>query len=120
MIPLGDRSYRPLRDLLSEIALRYQLPLFISETGTEADDRVPWFRYVAEESAAASRQGVDIEGICLYPVVNHPGWEDERHCHNGLWDYCDDSGDRAIHEPLANEVQRIIGRSTNTKALSAH
>jgi beta-glucosidase/6-phospho-beta-glucosidase/beta-galactosidase len=120
MIPLGDPTYRPLRQLLSEAASRYQLPLFISETGTEDDERVPWFRYVAEEYDAAKQQGVDLHGLCLYPVVNHPGWEDERHCHNGLWDYCDELGDRAVHEPLATEIQRVIGRAANSKALSAH
>lgn len=120
MIPLGDPSYRPLRQLLSEAAARYKLPIFISETGTEDDQRVPWFRYVAEECEAANRLGVDLHGLCLYPVVNHPGWEDERHCHNGLWDYCDDQGSREMHEPLAVELQRMIGRLANTKALSAH
>jgi hypothetical protein len=43
--------------------------------------------------------------VCLYPVVNHPGWEDERHCHNGLWDYCNESGHREIYMPLAEEIK---------------
>jgi hypothetical protein len=47
---------------------------------------------------------VPIEGICLYPIVNHPGWDDDRHCHNGLWDYADDQGNREIYEPLAREL----------------
>ena len=44
--------------------------------------------------------------MCLYPIVNHPGWEDERHCHNGLWDYCNESGHREIYSPLADELRR--------------
>jgi hypothetical protein len=41
----------------------------------------------------------------LYPVVNHPGWDDDRHCYNGLWDYADANGDREIFEPLARELE---------------
>jgi ferritin-like metal-binding protein YciE len=49
--------------------------------------------------------GVPMEGICLYPILNHPGWDDGRHCHNGWWDYADALGQRPIHEPLANNVR---------------
>ena len=85
---------------------RYQRPLFIAETGTEARSRVPWFRYVCDEALAAMDNGVPIEGICLYPILNHPGWVDDRHCPNGLWDYADERGNRKIYAPLASELQR--------------
>jgi len=52
------------------------------------------------------RLGVPVGGITLYPIVNHPGWEDDRHCHNGLWDYADENGERPIYEPLAQEIRR--------------
>jgi hypothetical protein len=45
-----------------------------------------------------------VKGICLYPILNHPGWEDDRHCHNGLWDYPDETGEREIYRPLAEEL----------------
>jgi len=120
MIPMGDPLYRPLRELLAETASRYDLPLFLSETGTEAEKRAGWFQYVAAECHAAKENGIDLQGICLYPVVNHPGWEDERHCHNGLWDYCDDEGTREIHKPLAQELQRWAQPVANTAARSAY
>jgi hypothetical protein len=46
-------------------------------------------------------------------VVNHPGWEDDRHCHNGLWDYCNDDGHRDIYSPLAEELTRQQSRFAN-------
>ena len=46
-----------------------------------------------------------MHGLCLYPIVNHPGWEDDRHCHNGLWDYPDEAGVRPMYEPLARELE---------------
>ena len=117
MVPMEDPLYRPLSDILAEIYERYDTPLLISETGTEDERRTPWFRYVVEESLRAIRAGVDVRGICLYPVVNHPGWVDERHCHNGLWDYADERGDRSIFEPLEREVRSSLG---NTATRAAH
>jgi beta-glucosidase/6-phospho-beta-glucosidase/beta-galactosidase len=107
MIPLGDALYRPFADILEEIHNRYRRPMFISETGTEDEMRIPWIRYVASECEEATRRGVDLNGMCLYPILNHPGWEDERHCHNGLWDYCTDAGERVAYEPLRRELASI-------------
>ncbi|HYW69467.1 MAG TPA: hypothetical protein VE961_00445 [Pyrinomonadaceae bacterium] len=98
--------YRPLRNIIKEIDDRYQRPFFIAETGIEDDLRPQWFRYVCGEALAAARDGVQLEGICLYPIVNHPGWLDDRHCYNGLWDYPDENGGREIYQPLADELQR--------------
>ncbi len=43
------------------------------------------------------------------PIVNHPGWLDDRHCYNGLWDYPDDQGEREIYQPLAIELRKQTG-----------
>ena len=58
--------------------------MFISETGAEDDARASWFDYIADEVENAISLGVPIQGLCLYPILNHPGWDDDRHCHNGL------------------------------------
>jgi hypothetical protein len=63
-------------------------------------------KVVCEESLAAMDQGLPLHGICLYPILNHPGWVDDRHCHNGLWDYPDPNGNREICKPLAAEIRR--------------
>jgi beta-glucosidase/6-phospho-beta-glucosidase/beta-galactosidase len=103
-IQRGHPEYRPLHNILEEFYERYQRPMFISETGMEDDLRADWFRYICEETRTASNLNIRIEGICLYPIVNHPGWDDNRHCHNGLWDYPDKNGEREIHQPLAEEI----------------
>jgi hypothetical protein len=102
----SNPRYRPVHDMLREVHERYRRPLFIAETGIEDDARPAWLRYVGHEVALARRAGVPVEGLCLYPIVNHPGWDDDRHCYNGLWDYSDDQGRREIYEPLAVEVRR--------------
>jgi beta-glucosidase/6-phospho-beta-glucosidase/beta-galactosidase len=96
--------YRPFREMLNEICERYDRPVLIAETGAEGRLRRGWFRYVCEETKAAIEAGAPVQGICLYPIVNHPGWLDDRHCENGLWDYPDENGNREIYAPLAKEL----------------
>lgn len=104
-IERDDPRYRPLSCLLSELYQINHKPLFIAETGIEDDRRPEWLRYIVDEVIDAIEAGVPVEGICLYPIVNHPGWADDRHCHNGLWDYCNESGHREIYKPLAEELR---------------
>jgi beta-glucosidase/6-phospho-beta-glucosidase/beta-galactosidase len=113
-IPIGHEVYRPLADILREFYFRYHKPLLIAETGIEDDERPGWFRYVCSQTRLARSNGVDVNGVCLYPIVNHPGWADDRHCHNGLWDYADESGAREIYEPLASEIEYQLSVLTQT------
>ena len=106
MIVPSDPRYRHVRDLLQETFEHYRKPLFIAETGIEDDTRPAWLKYLCNEVFAAIANGVPVHGVCLYPIVNHPGWEDERHCYNGLFDYADDRGHREVFEPLALELAR--------------
>ena len=93
-----DPARRPLSSLLAEVYARYGKPVMIAETGIEGDDRAEWIAYVARETATAIALGVPIEGICLYPVMGHIGWDDERYCPNGPIDLTTD-GSRVIHAP---------------------
>ncbi|WP_202973532.1 hypothetical protein [Abditibacterium utsteinense] len=104
LIPPSHPQHRPLRFLLEELWNRYQRPLFIAETGIEEEARPQWLCNIAIEARAALLAGVPLEGICLYPICNHPGWDNGRHCHNGLFDYADDRGEREIYAPLSAEL----------------
>ena len=105
MIEPSYPRYRPVWQMLREVHERYRRPMFIAETGIEDQARPAWLRYMGYEVRRALRSGVPIHGLCLYPIVNHPGWDDDRHCHNGLWDYPDAAGERDIYEPLARELE---------------
>lgn len=100
----GDPAYRPFHKILQEVWNRYRLPMFVAETGNENGRRAEWFAYIAAEVRTAIQLGVPVHGICLYPILNHPGWNDDRHCCNGLWDYAEPDGSRAVYEPLAQEI----------------
>jgi len=106
MLVPSDRRYRHVSVMLQEVYERYRRPIFVAETGIEDDTRPAWFRYMCKEVLRAIAHGVPVEGICLYPILNHPGWDDDRHCYNGLFDYADATGDREAFAPLADEIAR--------------
>ncbi|THF71736.1 beta-glucosidase [Deinococcus sp. Arct2-2] len=104
-VPAGHPLHRPLSDLLGEVHTRYGRPLWLSETGTEGEARPEWLRGVTDEVRRAREQGVPVEGVCLYPILNHAGWDDDRPCPNGLWDGCGPRGERHIYAPLLHELR---------------
>ena len=117
-IERGAPLYRPFREMLRETWERYGRPLILAETGAEGDHRAGWLRYVAGEVLAARRSGVPVEGICLYPILDYPGWDDDRHCQSGLWGYPDLAGDRETHLPLARELAAQMELFRNEPDLS--
>ncbi|HEY3570379.1 MAG TPA: beta-glucosidase [Thermoanaerobaculia bacterium] len=106
----GTPLYRPFREILREAWERYGRPLMVAETGAQDDHRHGWLRYIADEVMAVRREGIPVHGICLYPILDYPGWDDDRYCRSGLWGYPDPSGRREVHSPLAEELARQIAR----------
>ncbi|MBV8570401.1 MAG: beta-glucosidase [Acidobacteriaceae bacterium] len=106
----SDSRYRPLHCILEEVWQRYRRPMFVSETGTEDGARAEWFNLICDEVLTAIDRGLPVHGICLYPILNHPGWEDDRHCYNGLFDYADEAGNRNVHWPLAHAIRKQQAR----------
>jgi hypothetical protein len=101
----SDPRHRPLRELLVAVNARYRRPIFMAETSIEGEERAPWLRYIGEEVRAAMRAGAPLEGICLYPVLSHPGWDDGRYCPNGLFELLPEGTGRPVHAPLASELK---------------
>ena len=108
-------AYQPLHQLLLQCWQRYQRPLLLAETGAEGDARAPWLRHVTEEAMLALAQGVALEGISLYPVVEYPAWADDRRSPGALFGLGDPNGNRTLHEALALELrsQQIKWRNQN-------
>jgi beta-glucosidase/6-phospho-beta-glucosidase/beta-galactosidase len=105
-IPMGHHEYRPLGDMLVEVAERFGKPVFISETGAEGSGRPAWLHYVCDEVRAAQARGTNVEGICLYPITAYPGWDNSRHADVGLLSTIGSDGKRDVYEPLYRELQR--------------
>jgi hypothetical protein len=85
-LDMRDPRRKPLREQLLEAYRRYERPMIIGETACWGEWRAPWLRYVVDESLAAMAQGVDLHGICLYPIIDFPQWHTGRFDHWGLWD----------------------------------
>jgi hypothetical protein len=104
-----DPRWVPLHRLLAGLHARYQRPIILAETSHYGIGRGPWLNEVASEVYEACKNGIPIEGICLYPVLDRFDWEDPSHWHNcGLWDlYGDiDSGYRRVLDPVYAEALR--------------
>ncbi len=65
---------------------------------------------MASEVFAALEADVPMEGICIYPVLDYPGWNDDRHCPTGLYGLPDADGSRPLYKPLAEELARQQAR----------
>jgi hypothetical protein len=113
-----DPRYRPFHLILQEVWERYKRPILVAETGAEGDERASWFNYICDEVVQAHHAGVPVEGVCLYPIVNHPGWVDDRHCCNGLFDYADKNGNREAYQPLAEAILHQGPRLSESYQLS--
>jgi len=82
-----DPRWLPFSALLGEVYYRYWRPVVVSETSHFGVGRGRWIMEVAEQVALAREAGIGVEGLCLYPIVDRPDWEDPDHWHNsGLWD----------------------------------
>ena len=80
-------------EALRALARRYPgKPLLVTETGLHPglsrrwngiDCKGAWLEHVLAEVAAVRADGVPVEGVYLYPIVNTPNWDDPRE----RWDH---------------------------------
>jgi len=84
---LDDARRRPLHQMLVDVHARYGRPLLLAETGHVGSGRGIWIREIAEQAVMARQRGADISGICLYPGIDRPDWENPDYWHHsGMWD----------------------------------
>jgi hypothetical protein len=97
-----DPRWLPFSQLLSEVYYRYWRPVVVSETSHFGVGRGRWIGEVADEVARAREAGVGVEGLCIYPIIDRPDWEDPDHWHNsGLWD---------LRRTPAGKLERVLSR----------
>jgi UDP-galactopyranose mutase len=94
----------PLHEILQELQQRYGRPLMLAETSHVGSGRGDWIRETAEQAAMAAERGVDFHGICIYPIIDRPDWENAAHWHrSGLWDVvC------GIQGPPSTSLDRVL------------
>jgi beta-glucosidase/6-phospho-beta-glucosidase/beta-galactosidase len=95
-----DPRWLPFSSLLTEVYYRYWRPVVVSETSHFGAGRGGWIKEVADEVARAREAGVGMEGICVYPIIDRPDWENPGHWHHsGLWD---------LRRNQAGKLERVL------------
>lgn len=82
--------------------------ILVAETGTEGEGRAVWFVVIASDVMAARTAGIPVEGICLYPIIDHVGWDNDRDCPSGLLENRFRGGARPVHQPLADAIDPLL------------
>lgn len=99
---LGDRRRQPLHRMLQQVWQRYQRPLLLAETSHVGSGRGAWIQEITAQVAQAQLAGVELLGICLYPILDRPLWEETTFwTRSGLWDL-----DRLGPDPYARQLQQ--------------
>lgn len=99
-----DPRWRPLSHLLKEAYLRYDRPIALTETSHPREDRPMWIKQIAKESSKLIEDNVPFWGVCIYPIIDRPDWDNLTDWHHaGLWDTDSSnlSKNRILHEPSA-------------------
>jgi beta-glucosidase/6-phospho-beta-glucosidase/beta-galactosidase len=95
-------------ELLQDAYQRYNKPVVLSETGHFGEDREKWMKQITEDCIKAMQQGVDLRGICIYPVLDRPDWDVlENYIPCGVWGY-NHTKDRFAEEDYLACVQDCI------------
>jgi hypothetical protein len=88
----------------------------VAETSYDGDGKGRWIREIAAEVAQAWDHAVPVEGICLYPVIDRPDWDNPQQWHHsGLWDLVPDRSGRLQRVLVAEyaaglaEARRLLG-----------
>lgn len=82
--------------LLKTAADRYKVPVLLSETGHFKEDRPLWIKQITEDCITAMKNGVDLQGICIYPVIDRPDWDTFECIPCGVWGYDEQSKKRVV------------------------
>ncbi|MGK4568607.1 hypothetical protein [Flavobacterium sp. 3HN19-14] len=62
-------------------------PSSYPETGHFGDEKCAWIEEVTFECLKALESGVEVEGICIYPVINTPVPDNLKSNHDcGMWE----------------------------------
>ena len=107
---LRDPRRQPLGALLQQVWRRYRSPLIVAETGHVGVGRAAWLHETASEVANARASGVPVEGVCLYPLLDRPAWQDPNQWHrSGMWHLPRPAPDQ--QKPAARHLNRPYARA---------
>ena len=125
-LSFDDPRRKPFSEILATVAERYPgHPILISETGCRGDMRAVWFDYTVDGALGALKAGVDLQGVCLYPIIDMPDWYSGEWIEYGMWDLVPEVGPdgeqrmkRRLYRPLREALLRAERRLDEAGVLS--
>lgn len=79
-------GYRKLSEMCREVCDKYKRPIVITETSYEGGLKGEWMNLITDECEQMLRMGLELYGVCIYPVLNRPDWDyTERWHDSGIW-----------------------------------
>jgi hypothetical protein len=123
-LALDDARRRPFRQILLDVYNRYGRPIVVTETAGRGDLRVIWLSMIVEECIAALEAGVDLQGVCLYPIIDMPtlqdgdqwmGGEPGESFQFGLWELVSQDGE-LLRVPFAPLLASLAYAQDKMKA----
>jgi hypothetical protein len=109
-----DPRFKPLSDLLIDCYRRYGRPIALTETSHPGEHRPNWIEKIGKEATIVLEKDIPLWGICLYPIIDRPDWDDLSTWHgSGLWDADMQHGTpkRILYTPYADallEAQALV------------
>ena len=105
----NDTRYVPLHQLLKIVYQRYQRPFVLTETSHPKEDRPLWIKMITEECALALSAGLPLWGVCWYPILNRPDWDNLDNWHySGLWEDIYDAFEKQPRQAHIPTVQALL------------
>ena len=93
----------PFAEIVRGVAHRYGRPVAITETSDCDERRSAWLSSIARGAVDLLSEGIELTGVCLYPILGMPDWHDRtRWVRMGAWDLESGLGrlTRRPYEPL--------------------
>lgn len=95
-------------ELLQSAYNRYKKPVVLTETGHFGTGRDVWIEEITQECIKAKNLGVDLRGICIYPVIDRPDWDDlQNYSKSGIWDLTENKDRIPDHDYLNSCLKSI-------------
>lgn len=109
--PEESHLLTPFSHLLQMSYQHYFKPIVLTETGHFGVGRDRWIKEITKECIKAKNQGVDLRGLCIYPIIDRPDWDDLGiYSQSGIWDFDENKNriaDQVYYDACVESIELI-------------
>ena len=106
----AERERQDFVGWLKAAADRYGKPVVLSETGHFKEERGLWMQQITDDCLAALQRSVNLQGICIYPVLDRPDWDHLTYINCGIWGYDEKTKQRFVEKEYLDTVQICMAK----------